>query len=406
MKYEGFIKFIIITFLNLLRPSNLMISNRAKKLHGSSTVALNTKANDMLSQGIDLAKFTAGEPDFAPPENVKKAAIKAIKEDLGKYTATAGMPELREAIIKKFKRDNGLDYHDTEVMASNGGKHILDNLFRVLINPGDEVIIPVPYWVSYPEQVKLSGGTPVFCNTDDLKITAKCIKEKITKKTKAIVLNYPNNPSGMSISKDELKKIADLAVKNDLVVISDEVYELLLYKGKHVSIAGLNSDIFRRTVIVNSLSKTYAMTGWRLGYAAGPSEIITAMVKMQGQGTSCPNTIAQYAAIEALTGKQDCIENMKKEYVKRRDYIVKRLDEMKNISCTMPDGAFYAFPCIKKTGLKSEEFCKKLLEEALVAAVPGTGFGMEGHIRLSYATSMDIIEKGMDRMKEFCDSLN
>ena len=383
----------------------IMISERAKKIPLPPTIAINTLAKEMLSKGVDLVEFTVGEPDFPPGENVKKAAIKAINEDLGKYTAAQGIPKLRQAIITKFKRDNNLKYNDDQITVGNGGKQCIDNAFRALLNKGDEVIIPIPYWVSYPELVKLSDGVPIVCKCSLLEVSAKCIESYITKKTKVIVLNYPCNPSGMTINKKELEKIAKIVVENDLYVISDEVYEQLLYDDKHISIASLNKEIKKRTIVINSVSKTYAMTGWRLGYAAGPSDVIKAMIKMQAQCASNPNTISQYAAIEALTGPQDYVAEMRSEYKKRRNYMIERLNKMKNIHCDEPHGAFYAFFNILKTGLKADEFCEKLLKKAKVTSVPGTGFGMDDHVRLSYATSMEEIEKGMDRLEKFLEKL-
>jgi len=367
------------------------------------TLSIDAKAKQLKKDGKDVIIFGAGEPDFNTPENVKEAGKKAIDDNITRYTPVGGMPELKKAVVGKFKRDNNINYNVSEVMINCGGKHTLFNIALALLDKGDEAIVPVPYWVSYEEQVRVADGKVVFCATDErFKIKAENVKEKITDKTKLLYLNSPSNPSGAIIDEDELRKIADLAIKNNIYVISDEVYEFFIYGNrKHVSIASLNDDIKKLTLTVNCVSKTYAMTGWRIGYCGGSDEIIKSMVNLQSHSTSNPSNPAQLAALEALNGPQDSVNEMVNAFDERRAFMHKRLNEIECITCNEPEGAFYAFPNISKTGMNSIEFCSKLLGEALVAVVPGVAFGSDNFIRLSYATSMEEIEKGLDRMEKW-----
>lgn len=378
-----------------------MISEKAKNITASITLAISAKFNQMKKEGVDVIGFGAGEPDFDTPDNIKEAAKKAIDEGFTKYTAASGTPELKKAVCGKFKRENALDYSPDQIIISNGGKQILSNIMKAVLNKGDEVIIPIPYWVSYPEEVKLSGGVPIFCETDKLKIKADLIKKQISERTKILILNSPNNPTGAICDKEEIEKISELAVEKNFLVISDEVYEHFIYNGKkHYSIATFGEEIKKLTITVNAVSKTYSMTGWRIGYSAGPLDIIKAMSSIQSHETSNPCSIAQKAALEALTGSQESIAKMKQEFDKRRKVMVECLNNIKGIHCQMPEGAFYAFPDISETGMKSMEFCERLLEEAKVAVIPGIGFGAANNVRLSYATSMEDIKKGIERIKK------
>jgi len=386
----------------------MSLSSKITNIAESPTLALDAETKKLKSRGIDVVNFSAGEPDFDTPENVKKAAIDAINSGFTKYTPVSGIPELREAIAGKLKSENGLDYSPDQIIVSCGGKHSLYNIFQALCNPGDEAIIPAPYWVTYPEQAKLADSKPVFVETKEengFKLLAADVEGKITEKTKVILLNSPCNPTGAVCDKDELKKIASIAVENDTFVISDEIYEHLVYEGEHVSIAGFGDEIKERTVIVNGASKAYSMTGWRIGWAAGPSEIVKAMSDFQSHTTSNPNSIAQKAYLEGLTGSQEYIRGMVSEFRKRRDLIVRKLNEIEGISCIEPQGAFYVFPnvsgCLKGEIKNSTDFSIQLLEKARVAAVPGSAFGAEGHVRISYACSKENIEKGLERIEEF-----
>ncbi|MGH7246198.1 MAG: pyridoxal phosphate-dependent aminotransferase [Candidatus Levyibacteriota bacterium] len=388
-----------------------MISNRARQIKPSGTIAVTTKANEMKKEGIDVVSFGAGEPDFDTPENIKKAAIDAINSGFTKYTASSGIPELKKAICEKFRNDNGLEYTPANILVGNGAKQCLYDIFQALLNPGDEVIIPVPYWVSYEEQVKLADGVCVFLQAqENFKITAEQINNAITSKTKALIICSPNNPTGTVYTQEELEAIAKVCVEKNIYVISDEIYEKLIYGGQEpVSIASLNPEIKKLTIIVNGVSKTYAMTGWRIGYCVAPEDVIKAASALQDHSTGNPNSIAQKAALEGLTGPQETVAAMKKEFEKRRDYMIDRLNKMKNISCQKPDGAFYAFPDVSKTYgntvHNSLEFCSKLLDEEKVAIVPGSAFGDDNCVRLSYATSMENIVKGLDRLEAFVNKL-
>jgi aspartate aminotransferase len=387
------------------------ISTRARNLVPSATLAIGAKARQMQADGIDVISFAQGEPDFDTPAHIKDAAIQAAREGFTKYTATGGINELKDAVAMKLKRDNGLAYTRNQVLISCGGKHSLYNVFQALLDPGDEVIVPAPYWVSFPEQVKLCDAKPVIVNTNEaqgFRLNRQILEPAVTKRTKIVVLNSPSNPTGSALSRTELEGIAALAVERGLVIVSDETYEALVYDGfQHVSIASLSEAIYAHTVVVNSMSKAYAMTGWRLGYAAGPAEVIKAMDGLQGQMTSNPTSFAQRGAVAALTGSQEATQKMREEFAKRRRYIVDRLNAMPSIRCHSPEGAFYVFPNVSalygqrykdKAVGNSTEFSGFLLDAARMAVVPGVEFGADNYIRISYATSMANIEKGMNRM--------
>jgi aspartate aminotransferase len=388
------------------------IAKRALAIKPSPTLATAAKAKAMKAQGIDVVDFGVGEPDFDTPENVKLAGIKAIQSGFTKYTPASGTDELKEAVIEKFKKDNGLQYEKSQVLVSCGAKHSLYNIAEALFDPGDEVIIPSPYWVSYPDQVLLNDATPVIVETTEdegFKLSAKKLAKSITRKTKALVLNSPSNPTGLAYDKQTLEEIAALVVKHNIYVISDEIYEKLIYDGfTHTSIASLGPEIKDRTIVVNGVSKSHAMTGWRIGYAAGPTDVITAMANIQSQSTSNPTSISQKAAVEALRGPQNFIKTMNMEFDKRRRYMVERLNNIPGISCLMPVGAFYAFPRVSslygksvngKIIKNSSDLSAYLLDDAKVALVSGDAFGADSYIRLSYATSMESIRKGLDRIE-------
>ena len=396
-----------------------VLSKRAISIGPSPTLGITAKAKKMQAEGIDVIGFGAGEPDFDTPKNIKKAAKKAIDAGFTKYTPTSGIPELKAAICDKLKRDNGLDYGPGEILVSCGAKHAIFNAALVLCDDGDEVILPSPYWVSYPEIVKLAGGKLVVVKTtqkNNFKITPEQLRRAITQKTKLFILNSPSNPTGMIYSKEELQAISEILVESGVYCISDEIYEKLIYDGKeHVSIASLGQGIKKLTIVVNGVSKTYSMTGWRIGYAAGPKEIIEAMSNIQDQSTSNPPSISQKAALEALRGSQESVKKMVEEFAERRNVMVKRLNSMKGIRCFTPDGAFYVFPDVsqllgKKYGEKiikdSFSLTELLLTEARVAVVPGAVFGDDRHMRISYAASREDIEKGMDRIEEFVKKIS
>jgi aspartate aminotransferase len=382
------------------------ISERARNAAPSPTLAITAKFKAMQAQGIDVIGFGAGEPDFDTPEHIKAAAAEALARGETKYTASAGIPPLREAICDKLQRENGLIYQPNQIIVSAGAKHSIYNLFQAVLDPGDEVIIPVPYWVSYPEQVKLADGVPVFVDAPEahgFKVQAEAIAAAVTPRTKAVVINSPSNPSGAVIDEVELRKIAELAVDRDLLVLSDEIYEHLTYGRRHVSIASFGPEIQKRTLLVNGFSKAYSMTGWRLGWLAGDAEIVAAMGRIQDQSTSNPTSFAQWGAVAALRGPQDCVEEMRRSFERRRDSIVRRLNAMPGVSCVLPEGAFYVLPNISGlTGSNlpdGDALTEYLLTEVKIAVVPGSGFGVPQNIRLSYATGMDAIEKGMDRLE-------
>jgi len=395
-----------------------MISDRSKRIKPSPTLAMDAKAKAMKASGIDVVSFGVGEPDFDTPENIKEAAIKAIKEGFTKYTPVGGIDPLKDAIIEKFNRDNNLNYAREEIIVSCGAKHSLYNIAQALLNPGDEVLIPSPYWVSYPDQVLLNDAIPVFVKTyesDSFMVRPEAITSSVTKKTKALILNSPSNPTGLTYDKKTLETIAEIALRYGIFVISDEIYEKLTYDGfKHVSIASLGNDIKAKTIVVNGLSKSYAMTGWRIGYAAGPKEIIKAMTNIQSQSTSNPTSISQKAAIEALRGPQDFISTMLAEFDRRRKFLISELNSISGMSCLSPTGAFYAFPNTSKlygkttgdrTISSSSDLALYLLENANVALVHGEAFGDDAYIRLSYATSIEEIKKGVDRIREAVSKL-
>ena len=397
---------------------SLSLSQKAMDVKPSSTLAITAKAKELKKSGVDVVGFGAGEPDFNTPKNICDAAIKAIETGFTKYTPASGTNELKAAISKKFRDFNGLDYAPEQIVVSNGGKHALTNIFNAIINEGDEVIIPAPYWLSYPEMVKLSGGVPVFVfgtKENGYKITAKQLEEAVTEKTKALVLNSPNNPTGMVYSKKELQAIADVAIKRDFYVVSDEMYENLIYGNeKHVSIASLNDEIYKRTITCSGLSKSYAMTGWRIGYTGSSVEIAKLMSAMQSHLTSNPNSIAQFASCEALNGPQDDVEKMKKEFDRRRAYMYDRVKAMPYVDVSKPQGAFYVFIDMSKAvelSYKGEKLgsasklAQCLLNDYAVAVIPCADFGFPNHIRLSYAISIGQIEKGLGRIEEFLKEL-
>lgn len=390
------------------------LSRKCEQISASVTLAITAKAKKLKEEGVDVVSFGAGEPDFNTPKNIQEAGIEAITKGLTRYTPASGILELKEAICKKFKRDNNLDYRPSQIVISNGAKHTLYNSLMAICNPGDEVIVPLPYWVSYPELVKLVDAVPVLVENkeeNNFKYTKEALEKAITKNTKAIIINSPNNPTGVVYTKEELQMIAEIAIKHDLIVISDEIYEKLVYGGvKHVSIASLNEDIKKRTIVINGVSKAYAMTGWRIGYCAAEENIAKMMSNVQSHATSNPNSIAQYASVEALNGPQDDIETMRKEFEKRRDYMVEKVNSIPGLSCKKPDGAFYVMINITKLigktikGYKisnSVDLCSALLEAEKVAAIPGAGFGTDSYIRLSYATSMENIIEGLNRIENF-----
>ena len=390
------------------------LSRKGLSISPSATLAIDSKAKKLKAEGIDVVGFGAGEPDFDTPVHIKQAAIAAIEAGFTKYTPASGTMTLKEAICAKFKKDNGLDYAPANIVISNGAKHSLVNVFQAICNPGDEVIIPAPFWVSYPEMVKLADGVPVIVYTTEeqgFKFTVDQIRQAVTAKTKAIILNSPSNPTGMVYTREELAELADLAVEKGFYVVSDEIYEKLIYDGKtHVSIASNNEKIKAQTIIVNGVSKTYAMTGWRIGYTASTPEIAKIMSNVQSHATSNPNSIAQKAAEAAISGPQDMVATMVAAFASRRDYMVKRINSMPGLSCVNPNGAFYVMMNISQlmgkelAGLKiqsSDDFANVLLEKANVALVPGSGFGIDTHVRLSYATSQENITKGLDRIEQF-----
>jgi len=386
-----------------------MLSQRIQALSPSLTIAVATLAKELKAAGKDIVSFSAGEPDFDTPKRIKEEAIKAINEGFTKYTAVAGIPELLKAISDKLERENSLNYEPNQIIVSNGAKQSLFNLFQTVIDEGDEVIIPAPYWVTYPEQVKYSGGIPVIIDTDEksgFKMTADQLKNAITAKTKMVVLTSPSNPTGSVYSKDELIQIAEVLKGTDILVASDEMYEKLVYGTEFVAAASISEDMFQRTITINGLSKSVAMTGWRFGNLASPNkELITAMDNLQSQSTSNINSITQRAAIVALSGEVDAeIEHMRQAFEARANEAVELLNEIDGINVLKPQGAFYLFVNIKEISNDSVEFCKELLQEAGVAVVPGIGFGSEGYFRFSFATDITTIRDGIRRIKKFIDT--
>ena len=393
-----------------------IISDSLKRIKPSPTIAVTQKARELRAAGKDVIGLGAGEPDFDTPDNVKNAAIKAIKSGDTKYTAVDGTPALKKAIVNKFKRENKLNYSTDQITVGTGGKQVLYNAFMATLNKGDEVIIPAPFWVSYPDMVLLAGGKPkiIKCTEQDgFKLTASKLKKAITKKTKWIILNSPSNPTGAGYTKKEIENLAKVLIRNKKVhILSDDIYEHIKYDNFNFYTIAQNSKLKDRTLTMNGVSKSYAMTGWRIGYAAGPKEIIKAIGKIQSQSTSNPSSISQAAAVEALNGNQGFIKKRSKAFKERRDFVVKSLNQIKGINCLTPNGAFYVFPSCKgllnkKTKLKTDtEFVQKLLEKSNVAVVQGSAFGLDGYFRISYATSMQNLKKAMDRIKNFCEGLS
>jgi len=389
------------------------LADRVKLIKPSPTLAVSAKAKAMKAQGIDVIDFGAGEPDFDTPEFIKQAAIKALNAGFTKYTAAGGIDELKDAVVKKLKDENGLSYDRSQVLISCGAKHSLYNLFQAVLNPGDEIVIPAPYWVSYPDMALLAGAKPVFVSAPEskgFKIGPEQLAAALSPKTKLVVLNSPSNPTGAAYTAAELKALARVLEDRDLFAVSDECYEKMVFGGyTHVSIAGQSSKLKEKTIVVNAVSKTYSMTGWRIGYAAGPKDVIAAMTNLQSQSTSNPTSFAQKGALAALTGPQDEVGKMVAEFEKRRDFTVATLRSMLKVTCSNPEGAFYVLPGFhaylgrkwKEATISDDlELCRFLLEEMKVAAVPGSAFGAPGHIRLSYATSMKNLEEGLKRIRE------
>ncbi len=393
-----------------------IISDSLKRIKPSPTIAVTQKARELRAAGKDVIGLGAGEPDFDTPENIKNAAIKAIKGGDTKYTAVDGTPALKKAIVDKFKRENKINYTADQITVGTGGKQVLYNAFMATLNKGDEVIIPAPFWVSYPDMVLLAGGKPkiVKCTEKEgFKLTANKLKKAITKKTKWVILNSPSNPTGAGYSKKEIEDLAKVLIRNKKVhILSDDIYEHIKYDNFNFYTIAQNSKLKDRTLTMNGVSKSYAMTGWRIGYAAGPKDIIKAIGKIQSQSTSNPSSISQAAAVEALNGNQGFINKRSKAFKERRDFVVKSLNDIKGINCLTPNGAFYVFPSCKgllnkKTKLKTDtEFVQKLLEQSNVAVVQGSAFGLDGYFRISYATSMQNLKKAMARIKSFCESLS
>ena len=397
----------------------LTLSKKGQAVKPSSTLSITAKAKELKAQGIDVVGFGAGEPDFPTPENICDSAIKAIKDGFTKYTPASGTIELKEAVCKKFKEFNNISYDPSQIVISNGGKHSLTNTFEAILNPGDEVIIPTPYWLSYPEIVKMADGIPVYVRAErdqEYKVTAQQIEDACTSKTKAVIINSPNNPSGMIYTREELEAIADVAIRKDIYVISDEMYENLIYgDSTSISIASLNDEIYKRTITISGLAKSYSMTGWRIGYTGSSKEIAKIMGSIQSHQTSNPNSIAQKAAYEALIGPQDSVLTMNLEFDKRRKYMYERISDMKYISALMPQGAFYMFVDVSNL-LKKEykgqrvndlsNLAKILIEDYNVAVIPCDDFGFDDHIRLSYAISIQHIEKGLDRIESFINDVH
>jgi len=371
------------------------------------TLAITAKAKKMRTEGKNVINFAAGEPDFDTPHNIKSAAISAISEGFTKYTPASGMPQLKDAICDKLKKDNALSYKPSQIIVSCGAKHSLYNIFQALCDKGDEVIVPSPYWVSYPEMVKLSGAKPVVVKTDEksgFKLTEKDLKKAATKRTKAIIINSPSNPTGSAYSIEDLSMVAKWAISKNIFVISDEIYENLIYDGlKHISIASLGNEIFKLAIVVNGVSKSYSMTGWRIGYLAGDEKIVGAINKLQSHSTSNPASISQKAALEALTGGNEFVRKIAEEFEKRRDLILGGIGRINKLSCFKPQGAFYLFCDISKTKMDSISFANKLLEETRVAVIPGIAFGWDTHVRMSFACKAEDIKEGINRISKWLE---
>ena len=388
---------------------NYKISRRAASLAPSLTLAIDSKAKEMKARGEDVVGFGAGEPDFDTPQHIKDAAIKALNEGFTKYTPSSGIPDLRQAIADKFQRENGLTYKPSQIIVSSGGKHSCYNVIMATCEEGDEVIIPAPYWLSYPEMVKLAGATPIILPTSDrteFKVTPEQLRSAITPRTRLFILNSPSNPTGSVYTPEEIKALGDVCVERGVLIMSDEIYEHLLYDGAvHKSVASFSPAHYAHTIVVHGFAKAWSMTGWRLGFLAAPEPIAKAIDAIQSHSTSNPTSFAQKGAVAALTGPQDHLKGWLAEYAKRRTYAWKKLNSIPGISCVNSRGAFYLFPNISKLGLKSSEFCARLLEAEKVAAVPGIAFGADDYLRISYATSLANIEKGLDRLEKFCRTL-
>lgn len=388
----------------------MKLAARVTQVTPSMTLAIDTKAKSMKQEGIDVISFSVGEPDFDTPAHIRAAAEAALEQGKTRYGAAAGEPKLREVIAQKLQRDNGLCYGAENILVTNGGKHSLFNLMLALIESGDEVIIPAPYWVSYPEMVKLAGGTPVIVPTtveNGYKITPEQLQQAITPNTKLFVFNTPSNPTGMVYTPDEVRALAQVVVERDLLVVSDEIYEKLLYDGaEHLSIGAASPEAFEHTIVSSGFAKTYAMTGWRVGFLAGPMPLIKATITIQGHSTSNVCTFAQYGAIAAYEAPQTCVQEMLQAFAERRQVILEYINALPGLTCPKPDGAFYVFPNIDKLGIGSLDFCDKLLNEYHVAAVPGIAFGADDCIRLSYATSIENIRRGMERLTTFVKSIS
>ena len=394
------------------------LSTLAEAVHASSTMAIDSMYKNMKAQGIDVVGFGAGEPDFPTPDNIKAACIRALSENKTKYTAASGIIELKQAVCHRMKEDCGVDYTPSQVVIASGAKHIVYLTVRALVNPGDEVVIPAPYWVSYSEIVRMCGGIPVIAQTreeDEFKLTPQELDEAITDNTKCVLFYSPSNPTGMMYTREELRALADVCIARDVYIIADEIYYKLVYDGREfVSVAALGEDVKERTILINGVSKSYAMTGWRIGYSLAPEYITKVMSNYVSHSTAAPSTLSQWAAVEALTGPQDTVETMRQAFEERRNYMVDRVNSMELVSCLKPEGAFYIMMNIRKVFGKKcgdvvidscDTFASQLLEKGLVAVVPGSGFDAPDYVRWSYATSLDNIKEGMDRLEKFLSTL-
>lgn len=394
------------------------LSTLAEAVHASSTMAIDSMYKNMKAQGIDVVGFGAGEPDFPTPDNIKEACIRALAENRTKYTAASGIIELKKAVCQRMKEDCGVDYQPSQVVIASGAKHIVYLTVRALVNPGDEVVIPAPYWVSYSEIVRMCGGIPVIAQTreeDEFKLTPQELDEAITDNTKCVLFNSPSNPTGMMYTREELRALADVCIARDVYIIADEIYYKLVYDGREfVSVAALGEDVKERTILINGVSKSYAMTGWRIGYSLAPEYITKVMSNYVSHSTAAPSTLSQWAAVEALTGPQDTVETMRQAFEVRRNYMVDRVNSMELVSCLKPEGAFYIMMNIRKVFGKKcgdvvidscDTFASQLLEKGLVAVVPGSGFEAPDYVRWSYATSLENIKEGMDRLEKFLATL-
>ena len=394
------------------------LSILAEAVHASSTMAIDSMYKNMKAQGIDVVGFGAGEPDFPTPDNIKEACIRALNENKTKYTAASGIIELKKAVCQRMKEDCGVDYQPSQVVIASGAKHIVYLTVRALVNPGDEVVIPAPYWVSYSEIVRMCGGIPVIAQTreeDEFKLTPQELDEAITDNTKCVLFNSPSNPTGMMYTREELRALADVCIARDVYIIADEIYYKLVYDGREfVSVAALGEDVKERTILINGVSKSYAMTGWRIGYSLAPEHITKVMSNYVSHSTAAPSTLSQWAAVEALTGPQDTVETMRQAFEARRNYMVDRVNSMELVSCLKTEGAFYIMMNIRKVFGKKcgdvvidscDTFASQLLEKGLVAVVPGSGFDAPDYVRWSYATSLENIKEGMDRLEKFLSTL-